>query len=144
MTNINGLKRFQSVDEGIENRIKKYIVEAETLEELITKIKTKRYTYNRIRRMLTHIMCNFTKEEASIFKDVNYLRLLGFSPKGRTYLNKIKKNLSLPLITNFSKANDKMLDLEFRATCVFASIFDEQRKAGLIREEYSHQFINRN
>lgn len=141
LNNINELNKFQTVDEGIENRIKRYIVEATSLDELISKIKTKRYTYNKIRRMLTHIMCNFTKEEASLFKNINYLRVLGFSDKGQTYLNRIKKSLPLPLITKFTKEHDKMLDLELRATSVYASVLNEEDKPKLIVQEYRGQPI---
>ncbi|HHX17019.1 MAG TPA: nucleotidyltransferase [Mollicutes bacterium] len=144
LTNIDSLDKFQTVDEGIENRIKKYITSSKSLNELISKIKTKRYTYNKIRRMLTHIMCNFTKEEANIFKDITYLRILGFSEKGKTYLNSIKKQINLPFVTNFNKNNDKMLDLEFRTTCVYASILDESEKTKLIEMEYKNSPIRIN
>ena len=91
------LKKYQTVEEGIENRIIKYISESNTYEELINNIKTKRYTYNRISRMLLHILTNFTKEEAKNIK-VDYIRLLGFNERGKNYLNKIKKTLDLPIV----------------------------------------------
>jgi predicted nucleotidyltransferase len=138
MINIDNLDKFQTVDEGIENRIKKNIIESHNLDELITKIKTKRYTYNKIRRMLTHIMCNFTKEEAKEFKSIAYLRILGFSSNGQKYLNQIKKNITLPIISKFNKVNDKMLELEMRATCVYASILNEEEKISLIEQEYKN------
>jgi len=138
MINIDSLDKFQTVDEGIENRIKKYIINSTTLEELIMNIKTKRYTYNRIRRMLTHIMCNFTKEEAKKFTNIEYVRVLGFNKKGQSYLNQIKKNIKLPLLTNFSRETNKMLDLEFRSTCVYTSIFKEDIKRTLIEQEYKN------
>jgi predicted nucleotidyltransferase len=138
MINIDNLDKFQTVDEGIENRIKKNIIESHNLDELITKIKTKRYTYNKIRRMLTHIMCNFTKEDAKEFKSITYLRILGFSSNGQKYLNQIKKNITLPIISKFNKVNDKMLELEMRATCVYASILNEEEKISLIEQEYKN------
>ncbi len=136
LTEINNLHIYQTVDEGIENRIKKYIVKSNSLEELVESIKTKRYTHNKIMRMLTHIMCSFTKEEASTFSDVEYIRVLGFNTSGRKYLNNIKKELTIPLVTNYSKLNNKMLELEFRATCVYASILNEKDKSELIESEY--------
>jgi predicted nucleotidyltransferase len=142
LININHLNQFQTVDEGIENRIKNNIIESHSLDELISKVKTKRYTYNKLRRMFTHIMCNFTKEEASLFKDITYLRILGFTDLGQQYLNQIKKHLSLPIITNFKKANDKMIDLEFRATCVYASILPEEEKTNLIKMEQNSPIKN--
>ncbi len=37
-----------------------------------------------------------------------------------------------------------MLELELRATSVYASILDERKKMELIKEEYSHQFMDKN
>lgn len=142
MTSLNDLNSFQTVDEGIENRIAKYIVSSNSTEELIKHIKTKRYTYNKIRRMLTHILCNFTKEEANMMKDITYIRVLGFTPKGQKYLNEIKKDLELPLITNYVK-NNPILDLELRATSVYASILPEQAKTKLIEKEYKNKPIKK-
>lgn len=142
--NLNNLKQFQTVDEGLENRIKKNIVKASSLEDLIMSVKTKRYTYNKLRRMFTHIMCNFTKEEAALFQDVTYLRILGFSENGQQYLNAIKKDLTLPVVSTFSKVSDKMLDLEFRVTSVYASILDEEEKIKLIEAEYKNSPIIKN
>ena len=141
LNNFNDLKKFQTVDEGIDARIRKYIVNSHSLKELILKIKTKRYTYNKLNRMFTHIMCNFTKEEANLFSDITYIRILGFNPTGRLYLNNIKKEVNIPIITNFSSIKDKMLDIEFRTTCVYASILEETEKTKLIESEYKNSPI---
>ena len=52
ITNKNNLSNYLTVDEGIENRIIKYINKSNTWNELVMNIKTKRYTYNKINRML--------------------------------------------------------------------------------------------
>ena len=135
------LEKFESVDEGLNTRIKKHIVSSKSLDELILKVKTKRYTYNRLNRMFTHIICNFTKEEANLFKDIEYIRVLGFNIKGKQILNKIKKSTSVPIITNFSDIKCKMLDIEFRATTVYASVLDEDSKKKLIESEYKNSPI---
>ena len=113
------LSLYQTVDEGIENRIIKYINNVTTIYELISKIKTKRYTYNKISRMLIHILCNFTKDEADKFKEITYIRVLGFNEKGKNYLNMIKKKLTIPIITNPKNSNDEMLKLEHRVTDIY-------------------------
>ena len=115
----NNLSLYQTVDEGIENRITKHINSTTSLDELISKIKTKRYTYNKISRMLIHILCNFTKEEANKFKEITYIRILGFNDKGKNYLNTIKKNSIIPIITNPKNSNDEMLNLEHRVTNIY-------------------------
>ncbi len=113
----NDLSIYQSVDEGIENRLKKYVIDANSLDEFINKVKCKRYTYNKIKRMLIHILCSFTKEEAKKMKNIEYINILGFNEKGKKYLNKIKKEIDIPLITKYY--NNEMYDLEIRADNIY-------------------------
>ena len=141
LTSSKNLSDYQTVDEGIENRIMKFIVNSNSYNEFILKIKTKRYTYNKLNRMFTHILCNFTKEKASEFSDVEYIRVLGFNSKGRSYLNQIKKEITVPLITNFSSIENEMLNLEWIATCVYASILDSNEATKLIEMEYKNSPI---
>ena len=132
------LSIYQTVDEGIENRIKKYIRVATTWDELVNLIKTKRYTYNKINRMLTHILCGFTKELATKFKDISYIRILGFNELGQSYLNKIKKQVTVPILTKFDKDNE-MLRFEMQTTCVYASVLNESDKNGIIESEFKNK-----
>ena len=57
--------------------------------------------------MLIYILCDYTKEQASEFKDIKYIRLLGFSNKGRVYLNKIKKDIDIPIISKLQEKKIK-------------------------------------
>ncbi len=139
----NNLDLIQTVDEGIHNRIKKYIVTSKSLDELILKVKTKRYTYNKLNRMFTHILCNFTKEEAESFDKIEYIRVLGFNSNGRLIIKDIKDDIDIPIITNFSDIKSRMLDIEFRSTCCYASILDEQDKIKMIESEYKNYPVQR-
>ena len=130
---------YQTVDEGIDKRIQKEIVSVTNWEELIQSIKTKRYTYNRINRMLIHILCNFTKEQANKWHDISYIRVLGFSRKGQKYLNGIKKEMSLPLVTTFSRCQDEMLKYEQTVTSIYASVFTQEKQNEIIKSEYQNQ-----
>lgn len=134
--NQDNLNKYQTVDEGIEGRIIKYITKSSTYEELINNIKTKRYTYNKISRMLLHILISFTKEEAQNI-NIDYIRLLGFSPNGKHYLNKIKKELDVPLITGYKKNISKVLDIELRTTKIYTLIIGNE----LLLEEYRNKPI---
>lgn len=131
------LEKYLTVDEGIENRLKKFIVNSNSISELINNVKTKRYTYNKISRMLVHILCNFTKEEALKYTKINYIRPLGFNSLGQKYLNQVKKEIEIPIITKYNK----LLDLELRITSVYASILDEKDKQKLIKDEYQKKPI---
>lgn len=134
--NQDNLNKYQTVDEGIEGRIIKYITKSSTYKELINNIKTKRYTYNKISRMLLHILISFTKEEAQNI-NIDYIRLLGFSSNGKHYLNKIKKELDVPLITGYKKNISKVLDIELRTTKIYTLIIGNE----LLLEEYRNKPI---
>lgn len=130
------LSIYQTVEEGIENRIKKAITISNSFEELIQNIKTKRYTYNKINRMLIHILTSFTKEEANHLK-IDYIRVLGFNIQGKKYLNKIKKDIKIPLLTHYKKNISKLLDIEYRAS----SIYYLPINPTLIEKEYKEKPI---
>ena len=97
------------------------------MEELINNIKSKNYTYNRIKRLLLYILIGIKKEDISNFK--NYIRILGFNKKGKDYLNRIKKEISLPIITNYSNSKG-LLYLDNKVYSILSIILplQEQKK----------------
>ena len=133
INNINNLSTYQTVEEGIENRIKKYIYKSNTWEELVNNIKTKRYTYNRINRMLIHILNSYKKSDNDNI-NIDYIRILGFNNKGRKHLNNIKKKLDIKLISNYKPNISKLLDIEFKITCNYAIITKDNE---LINKEFN-------
>ena len=133
INNIDCLDKFQTVDEGIENRIIKYINMVNSKEELILKVKSKRYTYNKINRMFTHILTNFTKEDAKDL-EIEYLRVLGFNTRGKNYLNKIKKDIDIPIINKYIPNMYKSLDIEFRVSLIYSLILKDKGDDFLKRE----------
>ncbi len=91
------LENYLDVDEGIHNRLKKVINNCQNINDLIESIKTKRYTYNKIRRMLVHILIGLTKEDNQKI-ELEYIKILGFNQQGKKYLNKLKKEINIPLM----------------------------------------------
>ncbi len=132
INNINCLSRFNTVDEGIDNRIRKVIVSTNSLDDLIKKIKTKRYTYNKINRMFIHILTNLTRDDVKF--DIDYVRVLGFNDIGKGYLNKIKKSVSIPIITRYKNIDSPLLDIEMRVTYIYSLIVKDK---SLIEKELS-------
>ena len=116
------LSIYLDVDEGIENRLKKVIHECKNLNDLIEKTKSKRYTYNKIRRMLLHILIGFTKIDN---KNLNfdYIKILGFNSNGKKYLNKIKKDIRVPLTPN---KDSLIYKYEMKATLIYDLIAIEK------------------
>lgn len=115
------ISAYQTVDEGLENRIINYIDKCDTLEQLIERIKTKRYTYNKLARMLIHILISLTKEEGGE-QDIKYIRVLGFNEVGKRYLNSIKKDISIPIITNIRKKDEALLGIAIRSEKIYSLI----------------------
>lgn len=128
------LSKYQTVDEGIENKIKKNIFKAHNTDELIKCVKSKRYTYNKIKRMLLHILCGFTKEEAKRCREIQYIRVLGFNDKGRKYLKSIKKECNIPIITKYDDSFE-MMRIENRVSNIYNIKKDDYL------EEYKHKPI---
>ena len=126
LADIDDLDTYQTVDEGIENRIKKFIYKSKSLEELILNIKTKRYTYNKIKRMLTHILCSFKKENAKNL-EIEYLRVLGFNRKGQKILNEVKRDLDIPIYFNYKEKLNKYLDLDFKVATIYSEIVNDSK-----------------
>lgn len=92
----NELDKYLDVDEGIHYRLKKVIISCSSTSELINQVKSKRYTYNKIQRMLVHILIGLTKEDNKKM-ELDYIKILGFNTKGQEYLNKMRKEITLPL-----------------------------------------------
>ena len=128
------LSIYQTVDEGLDSSLKKHISEVSTYEELIDKLKSKRYTRNKITRMLLHILCGFTKEKAKQFKEITYIRLLGFSEKGQQYLSKIKKEVEIPIISKINREKDPMLEFELHVNTIYS--LTDQNEIELNKKEY--------
>lgn len=133
------LNRYQTVEEGLDKKLKKVIHECSSYEELITKVKTKRYTYNKISRMLLHILVGFSKQEANQMKELEYIRILGFNSKGQRYLNRIKKDIQIELLSKFHNHHSKMLDLELKTTAIYSLAMD----SSLVEYEYKNQLGKR-
>lgn len=138
----DALRQTPDVSEGLEYRIWQAAQEATSFYSLVDRIKTKRYTWTRIQRILLHFLVGYTKELQSGFLAAGgpqYLRVLGFSPKGQLLLKEMKSNATLPILTKvapFLKQNGiaaKMLSLDVMATNTHAVLYParSQRKGGL-------------
>ena len=109
------LTQYHDVKEGIETRLKNSIFESNTLEEFINKVKTKRFTYNRIKRILLYILLDIKNE----IKFIDYIRPLGFNSNGQRYLKEIKNEVNIPIITNYSNNKD-LLEFEFKSSAIYS------------------------
>jgi len=119
------ISKYLTVDEGIENRLLSVINECNSINELIDKIKTKRYTYNRINRMFIHILIGLTKEDKEKIQKNEYIRLLGFNEFGKKYINSIKKNINIPIVTGLKNINSIIKDYEIKEYNIYNMLVNE-------------------
>lgn len=135
----DNLSNYQGVDEGLENILKKEIMEANNFDELVKRIKSKRYTYNNISRMLIHILCNLKKCDMNEFNTVKYIRPIGFNDIGKRYLNKIKKDIDIPIISKISREKDRMLEFEIQTTKIYA--LTDNNSSKLLEKEFKNRLL---
>ncbi|MBM7647233.1 putative nucleotidyltransferase [Bacillus ectoiniformans] len=135
------LSLIYEVTEGIEHRLKEAAHHSKSFNEFMEAVKTKRYTWTRIQRMLVHILTNTSREEMlARSKEVEFIRLLGMNTKGRNYLNTIKKDCRLPIISKAS-AHKKLLAQDLKATEVYALGLPPHSYDSLMLNEYKQSPI---
>jgi predicted nucleotidyltransferase len=141
-TNQTELRNIYEVEEGIENRILKLAVKCESYIQFMEELKTKRYTWTRLQRTLTHILTHSTKTEMSMNQEkVSYLRLLGMSENGRAYLNQYKKKCTIPIVTKRATYNHPQLEVDSRAARIYALGLPEKNRQLAIDLEFTQKPI---
>jgi len=100
------LEKIFSAGEGLGSKLRKEIRGCDGMEELISKVKSKRYTRTRIQRLLIHTLLGLGSEEFQKIESdgLIYARVLAFNEKGAALLKTIKaKKPQIPVITNINK-----------------------------------------
>lgn len=132
---------IQDVSEGLENKIKKAANSCNTLDELIEKIKSKRYTLTRINRILLYCLFDITKQDIlESYRRKPYIRVLGMNDNGRMLISNIlKNNKNLPVITSLKKFEEKntnkfyqyLLEKDVLATNIYTLGYKDHSMANL-------------
>ena len=113
--------------EGLGNLLKEAVMCSDSFEDIVMHCKSKRYTYTRISRLCMQVVLGIRRKDYA-FSNPEYIRVLGFSEKGRELLAGIKKSETnkIPVITNINKESSKldekalkMLGLDVRAADVY-------------------------
>ena len=108
--------------------------------------ETKRYAGTRINRALISLLCGQTNDDLTFLSSPEYLRILGFSDRGRYLLRLMRKTASLPQIDKTSdfleygknRKLTRMAELDLLCTDIWG------QKAGCIYgDEYERSVIHR-
>lgn len=116
---LTDLKEIYQMVEGLEYRLKEQVNQAKSFEEFVSLVKTKRFTWTRIQRLCTYVLLNVKQAEIEAVWENSYLRVLGFTEKGREFLSLKGKGSSLPLISNVSQKTEQQVALDIRAGQVY-------------------------
>lgn len=129
------LSQLPDISEGLENRIYSGIRTAVSVEQLISSVKSKRYSHARIRRILLSAFLGLNRTELP--DSPAYLRVLAFNKTGREILRAAKHSARLPFIVNaadtalLDKTAKAMFETECKATDLYSLCTPEKGPCGL-------------
>ena len=97
------LNKIYEVKEGLDNKILSQVYKHNNIDDFIMSLKSKRYTYSRLRRSLLNILLDIKAEDiADIMSDCNgYVKVLSFNNTGRKAIKYAKKN-GIKVINRYS------------------------------------------
>jgi len=111
-TDKNEIGNIADITEGLENRIISSASGNFLISDIVSDVKTKRYTLARINRAVLHIILRITKDDFELCKKISpaYIRVLGFR-KNSCVLRQLSQHSSVPVITNLKQA-ERLLDAQ--------------------------------
>ncbi len=132
------------LSEGLENRIMRAARNCKSTKDLIYLVKTKRYPYTRIARMLVHILMGTTSGQVkeALYRGPGYIRVLGFNETGKTLLRTMKQTAQVPVVVKSTAQQDlsayarEQLRLDMRAQD-FLALAREAEEYTVAGEDYT-------
>lgn len=130
------LSRIMDIGEGLENRLISCASRCSSYDELLDCIATRRYPRTRIARSLLHVLLNISQEDCSQLAAMAppYLRVLGFSDRGRRLLRAAKEDdAAWPVIINvrdswktLSPLQRRCFEIDLRATALYNLLLQDK------------------
>ncbi len=113
--------------EGLENRIKALSKDNNTVDGLVEKVSTKRYTATRIRRILTANLLGINKDLVEdCLRSGLYARVLAVDANKKDIISAISEKSTIPVITRKSEATElrraalKSFEIDILATELYS------------------------
>ena len=135
------ISKIADVNEGLENSIKLASTTCKTIDEIIDKVSTKRYTKTRISRILTYILLGITKSDMEQSKKNDpYIRVLGINKKCEEILSTINDSKLITSLKKFEENNgeNELLNIDKKATEIYTIKYPKSVDANL---DYTSKFI---
>lgn len=120
-------KNVYDVSEGIENRFLESAKKFKDFNELLLDVKTKRYTYTRLKRIVLRLLLKIDKNIVSeIYKmdKLPFIKVLAFNAEKKDCLSSVSANTNLiirnsNIVRNPSEEYVTLANIEDRANAVF-------------------------
>ena len=123
---VETLNQIYTMSEGLEHRLKKVILEAQSFDHLIQLLKSKRYTYTHLQRVLMNTLLQFKQQDRP--ETIHAARILGMTPQGQQYLKELKmKFQDRHWITNVNQQNASWFKHNIHATRIYNLMSGEQQ-----------------
>lgn len=145
---LSEIAELPDVSEGLENKIKAAANSCNTLDALISSIKSKRYTQSRIQRILLYALLNISQKDINQSKRVTpYIRVLGFNKHGKRIISAIAAaNPKLKIIVSVKKFVENstnsvlknMISKDILATNIYTLGYKNNPVANL---DYTHKVV---
>lgn len=134
-----GFTGYLDCSEELSSKIKKYLPEYRSYRQFCDLLKSKNLTYTRISRTLLHILLNrktpvsYSVPMPQRTLTIPYARLLGFRKDASEVLSAIKKNSSIPLISNVAdgvsileEEGFSMLSQDIDACDIYEAVYSQK------------------
>lgn len=132
---------LKEIVEGLDKKLFKEILKSNSYDDLILNVKSKRYTYTKISRILTQIFLSLDFYDSNeLIKDKYlYARVLAFNCKGKEILKLMKKTSTIPIITKVPKNHSNpLLEFDINATKAYSLL---NSKVNPLSDYLKHPFI---
>jgi len=115
------IRQLPDCSEGLENRLKQTAAQATGRTELLSLLKTRRYTHTRLNRLLAHVMLGMRADLIKSNPLPAYVRLLGFRKENEADLALLNQ-ASIPVIARASDGDtaNPLYQLDERAYDLWA------------------------
>ncbi|WJH33235.1 nucleotidyltransferase [Paenibacillus sp. CC-CFT747] len=138
------LASISEMTEGLEHRIKRVLPlldysRPDQVGQLLAALKTKRYTQTKLQRTLLRILLHHSKYDLNreaLALGVPYLRILGFTTRGRELLKRMKRVARVPIISKVTEESADFLQQDIRATSVYSLGYPTRNARDLFRDYY--------
>ena len=127
--------------EGLDGLLTRAARECGSLEEVIERVKSRRYTRARIVRAMAHAAAGLTKDVAAACPRPAYARLLGLRAGAEGVLRELSRRAALPIVSDATRLRgDPCFEAEQRFTDLWALGAPESadRRAG---QEFTRPFV---